>query len=119
MSELNTYTITKKSSSIIKMSLDEIELKLPDLCADSPIAKYHIYATINDLGEDEKIEVDNTISALMSKQNAIHKHYLEKCSITANYDVSGVLIEKDLSGNDIKEVNNVIVCEKYVNASRC
>tara|TARA_R100000541_G_C1836922_1_gene75220 strand:- start:62 stop:454 length:393 start_codon:yes stop_codon:yes gene_type:complete len=129
MSELNTYTITKKSAPNIKMSIPEIEMRLPDLCAESPLAKYHIYATINDLGEDEKIEIDSLISGLMIEQNVINKHYLEKCSITANYDVNGNLIENDMSGNDmsgndmtgndmsgndVKEINNVILCEKYV-----
>lgn len=125
MSELNTYKITKKSSSQIKMTMEEIEMRLPDLCADSPIAKYHIYATINDLNEDEKIEIDEKISSLMVKQSIIHKQYLDKCVITANYDASGVLIESDVSGNDVceemamvKEVNNVILCEKYVKGQR-
>ncbi len=129
MSELNTYTITKKSASQIKMTMEEIEMKLPELCADSPIAKYHIYATINDLGEEEKIELDEKISSLMLTQNIIHKQYLEKCSITANYDASGDLIESDVSGNDVsgneieemamaKQVNNVILCEKYVKGQR-
>ena len=139
MSELNTYKITKKSSSQIKMTMEEIEMRLPDLCADSPIAKYHIYATINDLNEDEKIEIDETISSLMVKQSIIHKQYLDKCVITANYDASGVLIESDVSGGDVsggndvsgndvceemamspkvKEVNNVILCEKYVKGQR-
>ncbi len=125
MSELNTYTITKKSASSIKMTMEEIEMRLPELCADSPLAKYHIYATINDLGEDEKIEIDNTISGLMLERNIIHKQYLEKCSITANYDASGELIERDMSNNDVneemamsKEVNNVILCEKYVKPQR-
>lgn len=129
MSELNTYTITKKSASQIKMTMEEIEMRLPDLCADSPIAKYHIYATINDLGEEEKIELDEKISSLMLTQNIIHKQYLEKCSITANYDASGNLIESDVSGNDVsgneieemamaKQVNNVILCEKYVKGQR-
>jgi hypothetical protein len=129
MSGMNTYTITKKSSSKIKMSMEEIEIKLPELCADSPLAKYHIYATINDLGEEEKIEIDTTISKLMLEQNIIHRQYLDKCSITANYDASGELIEKDMSGNDVsgneieemamvKPVNNIILCEKYVKAQR-
>ena len=139
MSELNTYKITKKSSSQIKMTMEEIEMRLPDLCADSPIAKYHIYATINDLNEDEKIEIDEKISSLMVKQSIIHKQYLDKCVITANYDASGVLIESDVSGGDVsggndvsggdvceemamspkvKEVNNVILCEKYVKGQR-
>ena len=139
MSELNTYKITKKSSSQIKMTMEEIEMRLPDLCADSPIAKYHIYATINDLNEDEKIEIDETISSLMVKQSIIHRQYLDKCVITANYDASGDLIESDVSGNDVsggsadasgdvceemamspkvKEVNNVILCEKYVKGQR-
>jgi len=139
MSELNTYKITKKSSSQKKMTMEEIEMRLPDLCADSPIAKYHIYATINDLNEDEKIEIDETISSLMVKQSIIHKQYLDKCVITANYDASGDLIESDVSGNDVsggsadasgdvceemamspkvKEVNNVILCEKYVKGQR-
>ena len=129
MSELNTYTITKKSASQIKMTMEEIEMRLPDLCADSPVAKYHIYATINDLGEEEKIELDEKISSLMLTQNIIHKQYLEKCSITANYDASGNLIESDVSGNDVsgneieemamvKQVNNVILCEKYVKGQR-
>ena len=129
MSEMNTYKITKKSSPSIKMTMEEIEMRLPELCADSPLAKYHIYATINDLGEDEKIEIDNTISGLMVKQNIIHKQYLDKCVITANYDASGVLIESDISGGDVsgneieemamgKEVNNVILCEKYVKGQR-
>ena len=139
MSELNTYKITKKSSSQIKMTMEEIEMRLPDLCADSPIAKYHIYATINDLNEDEKIEIDEKISSLMVKQSIIHKQYLDKCVITANYDASGDLIESDVSGNDVsggsadasgdvceemamspkvKEVNNVILCEKYVKGQR-
>ena len=129
MSELNTYTITKKSASQIKMTMEEIEMRLPDLCADSPLAKYHIYATINDLGEEEKIELDEKISSLMLTQNIIHKQYLEKCSITANYDASGNLIESDVSGNDVsgneieemamvKQVNNVILCEKYVKGQR-
>jgi len=119
--------------------MEEIEMRLPDLCADSPIAKYHIYATINDLNEDEKIEIDETISSLMVKQSIIHKQYLDKCVITANYDASGDLIESDVSGNDVsggsadasndvceemamspkvKEVNNVILCEKYVKGQR-
>jgi hypothetical protein len=137
MSELNTYTITKKSSSQIKMTMEEIEMKLPELCADSPIAKYHIYATINDLNEEEKLELDEKISSLMVKQSIIHKQYLDKCVITANYDASGVLIESDVSGgsanasNDVsggddvceemamgKQVNNVILCEKYVKGQR-
>ena len=137
MSELNTYKITKKSSSQIKMTMEEIEMRLPDLCADSPIAKYHIYATINDLNEDEKIEIDEKISSLMVKQSIIHKQYLDKCVITANYDASGDLIESDVSGgNDVsggsadasgdvceemamaKQVNNVILCEKYVKGQR-
>lgn len=136
MSELNTYTITKKSSSQIKMTMEEIEMKLPELCADSPIAKYHIYATINDLNEEEKLELDEKISSLMVKQSIIHKQYLEKCVLTANYDASGVLIESDVSGgsanasndvsgNDVceemamgKQVNNVILCEKYVKGQR-
>lgn len=140
MSELNTYKITKKSSSQKKMTMEEIEMRLPDLCADSPIAKYHIYATINDLNEDEKIEIDEKISSLMVKQSIIHKQYLDKCVITANYDASGDLIESDVSGgNDVsggsadasgdvceemamspkvKEVNNVILCEKYVKGQR-
>ena len=140
MSELNTYKITKKSSSQKKMTMEEIEMRLPDLCADSPIAKYHIYATINDLNEDEKIEIDEKISSLMVKQSMIHKQCLDKCVITANYDASGDLIESDVSGgNDVsggsadasgdvceemamspkvKEVNNVILCEKYVKGQR-
>jgi len=116
MSELNTYTITKKSASSKKMTMEEIEMRLPELCADSPIAKYHIYATINDLTEDEKVEMDNTISALMLQQSIIHQQYLEKCNITANYDASGNLLP-DISGNG-KEVNNVILCEKYVKPQR-
>tara|TARA_R110000822_G_scaffold7693_2_gene31367 strand:- start:1097 stop:1438 length:342 start_codon:yes stop_codon:yes gene_type:complete len=111
------------------MTMEEIEMRLPDLCADSPLAKYHIYATINDLGEEEKIELDEKISSLMLTQNIIHKQYLEKCSITANYDASGNLIESDVSGNDVsgneieemamvKQVNNVILCEKYVKGQR-
>lgn len=141
MSELNTYKITKKSSSQIKMTMEEIEMRLPDLCADSPIAKYHIYATINDLNEEEKLELDEKISSLMVKQSIIHKQYLDKCVLTANYDASGVLIESDVSGNDVsggsanasndvsgndmceemamaKQVNNVILCEKYVKGQR-
>ena len=130
MSELNTYKITKKSSPTIKMTMEEIEMRLPELCADSPVAKYHIYATINDLNEDEKIEIDNTIGGLMLKQHIIHKQYLEKCSIKANFDASGNLIESDVSGNDVsgneieemamggKQVNNVILCEKYVKPQR-
>ena len=142
MSELNTYTITKKSASTKKMTMEEIEMRLPELCSDSPLAKYHIYATINDLNEDEKIEIDNTISGLMLKQHIIHKQYLEKCSIKANFDASGNLIESDVSGgndvsgNDVsvsnlsvsdneieemavnKQVNNVIICEKYVKPQR-
>ena len=123
MSELNTYTITKKSSPQIKMSMEEIEMRLPELCAESPLAIYHIYATINDLNEDEKIEVDSMINALMLNQSVLHKQYLEKCSITANYDVSGELIETDMSGNDmsgnnVKEINNIILCEKYIKPQR-
>jgi len=110
--------------------MEEIEMKLPELCADSPIAKYHIYATINDLNEEEKLELDEKISSLMVKQSIIHKQYLDKCVITANYDASGVLIESDVSGNDVsgndvceemamgKQVNNVILCEKYVKGQR-
>lgn len=74
------------------MSMEEIEIRLPDLCADTPMAKYYIYATINDLDEDEKIKIDNKISSIMAQQSALNKHYLDKCVITANYDSSGNLL---------------------------
>jgi len=115
MSELNTYHITKKSAPTRKMSMEEIEMRLPELCADSPIAKYHLYATINDLDEEEKIEIDNTISALMLKQQIINNQYKEKCVIDANYDASGNLC--DVSGCD-KTINNVVVVNKYVKPQR-
>lgn len=79
--------------SNIKMSLEEIEMRMPELCAENQLAKYHIYATINKLEEDEKIEIDNIISSLMVKKAIIHQNYISKCKITANYDDNGVLIE--------------------------
>tara|TARA_R100001463_G_C3540462_1_gene222386 strand:+ start:1812 stop:2039 length:228 start_codon:yes stop_codon:yes gene_type:complete len=74
------------------MSLDEIELRMPEICAENPVLKYHIYATINDLNEDEKIEIDNIISGMMFKENMINKMNKEKCVITANFDNDGNLI---------------------------
>lgn len=123
MAEYNTFSITKKSAPTKKMTMEEIEFKLPELCADNPIAKYHIYATINDLNEEEKIEVDNEISSLMFQKNLLHQHYLEKCNIVADFgddgsgnkiinDVSGNKIIDDVSGNNT--TNNIIVCNKYV-----
>ncbi len=79
--------------SNIKMSLEEIEMRMPEMCAENPTAKYNIYATINDLCEDEKIEIDNIINSLILQRSIIHKQYLEKCNITADYDVNGNLNE--------------------------
>jgi hypothetical protein len=75
-----------------KMSLEEIELRMPEICAENPVLKYHIYATINDLKEDEKIEIDSIISGMMLKENIINKMNKEKCKITANFDRDGNLI---------------------------
>lgn len=83
-----TYYIMSK----ISMTMEEIEFRLPELCADSPFAKYHIYATINELCEDDKIELDNTINAIKFKESIINKHYKEKCVINANFDKDGNLI---------------------------
>ena len=75
-----------------KMSLEEIEIRMPEMCAENPIVKYHIYATINELDEDEKIKIDNIISSIRIKENIINKMNKEKCGITANFDNDGNLI---------------------------
>jgi len=75
-----------------KMSLEEIEIRMPEMCAENPLVKYHIYATINELDEDEKIEIDNIISSMRIKEQVINKMNKEKCEITANFDNDGKLL---------------------------
>lgn len=76
----------------VKISLEEIEIRMPEICADNPVLKYHLYATLNDLDENEKIEIDNIISTMMIKEQIINRQYKEKCLINANFDRDGNLL---------------------------
>ena len=68
-----------------KMTFIDIMNKLPFLTTDEPLL-YHIYASVNNLNDNETEEIKKNINELKMKRDYVNDSYLQKCEITADFN---------------------------------
>jgi hypothetical protein len=66
------------------ISIEEIVARMPEIDDFNPCAKYHLFAKLNELTEEQKKENNDRIESIMMREKVFNEQWINKCVIESN-----------------------------------